>query len=285
MTTLRSRLGTAAVAIAVVATALVSLATVSGADTFGQTTIGASTARPGAGYKFGSLFTVASAGTTTSISFYARGGTSSQQFVPVVYRVDASNNPTTLVTSGATTTIAANQAAGWVTVPLPSVALTAGTYLLGWVSGNSDVAAFLYYDAVTNAGVWAGATFPTAPATWDVVNRENIRWSIYLTYTASGGGSVPVNSAVPAISGTAQSGSSLSATTGTWSGSPTAYAYQWLRCNAAGASCTNVGTNANTYALVAGDVGSTMRVQVTASNAAGPGTPAQSAQTAVVTAP
>jgi hypothetical protein len=39
----------------------------------------------------------------------------------------------------------------------------------------------------------------------------------------------------------------------------------------------------NSYTLQATDVGTTLRVQVTATNAAGPGAPAQSAQTAVVT--
>ncbi len=52
---------------------------------------------------------------------------------------------------------------------------------------------------------------------------------------------VPVNSVLPAISGTAQVGQSLSSSTGTWSGSPTSYAYQWSRCNSAGASCVDFG--------------------------------------------
>ena len=37
----------------------------------------------------------------------------------------------------------------------------------------------------------------------------------------------PVNTAAPVVSGTAQVGSSLSTTTGTWTNSPTGYAYQW----------------------------------------------------------
>jgi len=76
------------------------------------------------------------------------------------------------------------------------------------------------------------------------------------------GGIPPVNSVAPVISGTATEGSVLSCTTGTWSGSPT-YAYQWKR------GATNVGTNANTYTLVAGDIGSNMTCVVTATNAGG----------------
>jgi hypothetical protein len=83
------------------------------------------------------------------------------------------------------------------------------------------------------------------------------------------------------ISGTAQAGQTLSASTGSWSGTtPLSYGYQWQRC---GSVCANVGSNANTYALTSADVGSTMQVVVTASNSAG-SAPATSAPTAVVSA-
>ena len=42
----------------------------------------------------------------------------------------------------------------------------------------------------------------------------------------------PVNTAPPAISGQARVGTTLSATQGEWQGSPNAFFYQWLRCNA-----------------------------------------------------
>ena len=94
----------------------------------------------------------------------------------------------------------------------------------------------------------------------------------------------PVNTAPPAITGTPQVGQTLTASTGTWSNSPTSFAYQWLRCNGGGNSCDAVANaTQSTYTLVAADVGSTMRVRVTATNADGSNS-AQSAQTAVVTA-
>jgi len=92
----------------------------------------------------------------------------------------------------------------------------------------------------------------------------------------------PVNTAPPTVSGTAQVGQTLTAGNGTWSNSPTAFAYQWVRCNATGGSCVNVSNGTQkTYTLVGADAGHTMRVRVTASNADGSAS-AQSDQTAVV---
>ncbi len=94
---------------------------------------------------------------------------------------------------------------------------------------------------------------------------------------------VPVNSVPPVISGTAQVGQTLSSSTGTWSGSPTSYAYQWSRCNSTGGSCVDIGGATNpSYLLVAADLGATLRVRVTASNATGPGVAVTSGQSAVV---
>ena len=93
----------------------------------------------------------------------------------------------------------------------------------------------------------------------------------------------PVNSALPLISGLAIEGQTLSATTGSWSGSPTSYGYQWEDCNTAGESCANiVSAGSSTYKLASTDVGHTLRVVVTATNAGGSGK-ASSAATAAVT--
>ena len=81
----------------------------------------------------------------------------------------------------------------------------------------------------------------------------------------------PANSALPSISGTDRSGQTLTATSGSWSGAtPISYAYQWQRCNPSGSGCATIGgaTNQN-YVLSSGDVGRTIRVQVTASNSDG----------------
>ena len=95
---------------------------------------------------------------------------------------------------------------------------------------------------------------------------------------------VPGNTALPAISGTAKDGQTLTSTTGTWTGSPTSYARAWQRCDTAGANCVAIsGATATTYLLTSTDVGKTIRVKVTATNASGSSS-ATSAATATVTA-
>jgi hypothetical protein len=94
-------------------------------------------------------------------------------------------------------------------------------------------------------------------------------------------GQPPQNTASPTISGTAKDGETLTAGNGTWSNNPTSFAYQWRRCNASGGDCSGVGNDKSTYKLDKPDVGSTIRVRVTAKNAFG-SNQATSAQTGVV---
>lgn len=74
----------------------------------------------------------------------------------------------------------------------------------------------------------------------------------------------PVNTVLPLISGTTVVGSTLTTTIGTWTGSPTSYAYQWKR----GGSNIS-GATSSTYLLVSADSGTTVTVTVTATNTAG----------------
>src|SRR5439155_24809288 len=45
---------------------------------------------------------------------------------------------------------------------------------------------------------------------------------------------VPYITSLPTISGTAQQGQTLTATTGSWASSPASFAFQWRRCDASG---------------------------------------------------
>jgi hypothetical protein len=92
----------------------------------------------------------------------------------------------------------------------------------------------------------------------------------------------PKNTAVPAISGTPKQGQTLSASTGTWTGSPTSYTYAWSRCNRLGNKCTTIANAAaSSYVVRGADIANTLRVTVTAKNAQGQAS-ATSAPTAIV---
>lgn len=101
---------------------------------------------------------------------------------------------------------------------------------------------------------------------------------------ASGQAVAPQSTALPSVSGAAAVGSTLSATSGSWSGdTPMTFAYQWRQCDSSGANCASIsGANNSTYTVANGDVGSRLRARVTATNGAGQAS-ADSAATIVVT--
>ncbi len=79
----------------------------------------------------------------------------------------------------------------------------------------------------------------------------------------------PVNISPPTITGTPKDGDTLTVKAGTWTGlSPITFDYEWQRCNEHGESCTGIaGATETKYTAGHGDVGSTLRVAVTAANA------------------
>jgi hypothetical protein len=79
----------------------------------------------------------------------------------------------------------------------------------------------------------------------------------------------PANIKLPTASGTTKVGKTLKAWHGEWSHLPK-FAYRWLRCSAAGTSCTGItkATDAS-YTLVKADAHHSIEVRVTAKNMAG----------------
>ncbi|HEY2542268.1 MAG TPA: GH25 family lysozyme [Gaiellaceae bacterium] len=105
--------------------------------------------------------------------------------------------------------------------------------------------------------------------------------------TATGGTVTrPVATAPPSVAGTTVAGQQLDSSVGTWSGSPTSFAYQWRRCDASGATCTAItGATQSTYTLMPGDIGATLSLVVTATSAGGSQTAATPATGLVAAAP
>ena len=94
--------------------------------------------------------------------------------------------------------------------------------------------------------------------------------SIQSADVASNSGLVPGNLVLPSMAGTAQQAQTVTATTGTWAGSPVSYTYRWRSCDASGNGCADIpGATSAGYVPQATDVGHTLRVVVTATNAGG----------------
>jgi Ig domain of plant-specific actin-binding protein len=109
-----------------------------------------------------------------------------------------------------------------------------------------------------------------AAVSWAMVAREPQVGMETAAVSAAGSG-LPIGGNLPTISGTAQEGDTLKASSGSWTGQkPIRYAYQWLRCENEGAGCESIGAaTKSSYKPVAEDVGRTLRVEVSASNGVG----------------
>jgi hypothetical protein len=94
------------------------------------------------------------------------------------------------------------------------------------------------------------------------VMTANVTFDASGTITV-GSASAPVNSVLPAISGIAQVGQTLTAWPGIWTGAPT-FAYQWELDGTPIVGAVNA-----TYIPVTGDIGDPITVEVTATNSAG----------------
>jgi hypothetical protein len=97
--------------------------------------------------------------------------------------------------------------------------------------------------------------------------------AVGLALAGGASAAAPQNTSPPTTGGTAKEGSTLTASQGTWSNTPTSFTYQWQRCASDGTACGDItGATKSTYTLVAGDVGHTVRVAVTGTNADGKAT-------------
>jgi hypothetical protein len=122
--------------------------------------------------------------------------------------------------------------------------------------------------------MWIGGWAPNncidcAGTTPDDLTLEVDYVSVWQLVEAGAG--VPVNVVQPSFSGSPVNGNVLTASTGSWTGAATiTYAYQWQRCNSSGGSCVDIGgQTSSTYTLTSADIGSTVRLKITATNGDG----------------
>ncbi len=209
--------------------------------------------------------------------------------------------------ASAATDIAVSESDGYVDLPVtlaaPGTAAASVNYSTTGVTAHPGTSCSSSADFVTTSGTLnfaAGETTKvvrvqlldcsTVPGTvtfklnlTSPVNATVPRASVTVSIVDEAGAWTPNNTVLPTLSGTPRGGQTLTADPGSWVGAPTSFQYAWLRCNAAGALCGTVdGATGPTYALGPVDGGSTMRVEVFATNLLGTSLPAYSAPTALV---
>lgn len=95
--------------------------------------------------------------------------------------------------------------------------------------------------------------------------------------------SAPTNTSAPSVSGTNRVGSTLTATAGTWSDSPS-YTYQWQNASSADGTYSNIAyATSSTYVPKGESLGKFVRVNVTATDAGGSTTVSSSPTTEILT--
>jgi hypothetical protein len=249
----------------------------------------------------GTTWTSVSGATSATVS-----ESSAFQGALVRVNVSATNaGGTTTIASPAVGPVAALVVAP-VTSSLPQVngTLRVGQYLSatnGTWTGSPTGYAYQWQYSRDNGATWldvSGATttvFQESSTFQDTLIRARITATNSAGSTTAASAAVgpvvalvaaPTNTALPLISGTAQIGQTLTAATGTWTGSPTSYTYQWQRCDTLGLACVALtGASGPSYALGASDVGTTLRVSVSASNSTGSASASSAATPTVLAGP
>jgi hypothetical protein len=93
----------------------------------------------------------------------------------------------------------------------------------------------------------------------------------------------PTISSSPTITGNARTGSTLTASSpGSWTGSPTSYAYQWQRATSGGSYSNIPSATSSSYDLTDTDIDKYIKVSVIATNSVGSSSAALSAATSIV---
>jgi hypothetical protein len=212
-------------------------------------------------------YTASASGTAGSISVYldTTGGVTVG-----LYGAGARSRP------GARLAVASNSsnvAHAWATIPLPgSVKINLGGRY--WIALGGNGGAISYRDKGNSGSSldWSGTGFASPYSISQQWNSNPVSAYVSTPSEPPPPPVKPANTVSPALSGTPQQGSTLTASPGTWTGTaPISYTYLW-----------SDGKTGSTDLLDVSDVGQNVSVTVTAANAAG-STPATSASVGPVT--
>ncbi len=116
------------------------------------------------------------------------------------------------------------------------------------------------------------------------VNPDDVL-SVQSAPSATVAGAPPVNTTLPAVTGTAARASTLTVSQGAWSGLQNSYAYQWQRSSDATSWANILGATTATYKPGLADENNYLRAQVSASNADGTATATATATALIAKAP
>lgn len=145
-----------------------------------------------------------------------------------------------------------------------------GGTLLAAALGNTTALVSDYTIIITGIGTIAGpfhfSSFELGSPHDDVATfTASIMSAGEITFFDIGASTLPANTVLPTITGTAKVGTVLTSTTGTWTGTPVpAYARQWLADGA-----VILGATAATFTPGASQLGKVISVRVNATNAMG----------------
>jgi hypothetical protein len=237
---------------------------------------------PGAAVAF--RFPDQTPGVAGSVSVYVRSGDTAKTIVAGVYSNQGSHPGSRLASASGSV----SHTGRWLTLSLPSTTIASGhTYWIALLGERGTLELATEGQPGCRSVTERGAALASLPRVWKPGTSAATCVSAYVSGTPKSTtppNSPPGNTSPPQISGAADVGTELTASSGAWSGNPTSYTYQWRDCGSSTGCADIEGATGSTYTVQSSDQGDTIDVQVTATNAYG-STTAGSARTLIVTGP